>query len=246
MKILFSPSESKNENCTKNPIDENSFIFKELFPYRMEALKYYGEFIKNASLKNLQELFGIKNENEIDKFKHDLKQAPTQEAILLYTGVSYEYLNFKALDKKSQAYILENTLIFSNLFGVVRASDTLPFYKFKQGAKIGNFAIEKFYKEHFSKALDEYLENKEILDLRAGFYDKFYTPKKKFYTYKFVKNGKVISHFAKAYRGILLSISAKNQIKNNKELLANLPSNLKLKEIQIKGLKEEIVLEILD
>ncbi|EKA2700776.1 peroxide stress protein YaaA, partial [Campylobacter jejuni] len=27
MKILFSPSESKNENCTKNPIDENSFIF---------------------------------------------------------------------------------------------------------------------------------------------------------------------------------------------------------------------------
>ncbi|EAJ3769591.1 peroxide stress protein YaaA, partial [Campylobacter jejuni] len=54
MKILFSPSESKNENCTKNPIDENSFIFKELFPYRMEALKHYGEFIKNASLKNLQ------------------------------------------------------------------------------------------------------------------------------------------------------------------------------------------------
>lgn len=44
--------------------------------------------------------FGIKNENEIDKFKHDLKQAPTQEAILLYTGVSYEYLNFKILDKK--------------------------------------------------------------------------------------------------------------------------------------------------
>ncbi|EAH5564730.1 YaaA family protein [Campylobacter jejuni] len=239
MKILFSPSESKNENCTKNPINENSFIFKELFPYRMETLKHYEEFIKNASLQNLQELFGIKNENEIDKFKHDLKQAPTQEAILLYTGVSYEYLNFKILDKKSQAYILENTLIFSNLFGVVRASDTLPFYKFKQGAKIGNFAIEKFYKEHFSKALDEYLENEEILDLRAGFYDKFYT-------YKFVKNGKVISHFAKAYRGILLCISAKNQVKNNKELLANLPSNLKLKEIQIKGLKEEIVLEILD
>lgn len=65
----------------------------------MEALKHYGEFIKNASLKNLQELFGIKNENEIDKFKHDLKQAPTQEAIMLYR-VSYEYLNFKILDKK--------------------------------------------------------------------------------------------------------------------------------------------------
>lgn len=41
-------------------------------------------------------------------------------------------------------------------------------------------------------------------------------------------------------------LSAKNQVKNNKELLANLPSNLKLKEIQIKGLKEEIALEILN
>ncbi|HDZ5086354.1 TPA: peroxide stress protein YaaA [Campylobacter jejuni] len=246
MKILFSPSESKNENCKQNPINENSFIFKELFPYRMEALKHYEEFIKSATLQNLQELFGIKNENEIDKFKQDLKTAPTEQAITLYSGVSYEYLNFKALDKKSQAYILENTLIFSNLFGVVRASDILPFYKFKQGAKIGNFAIEKFYKEHFSKALDQYLENEEILDLRAGFYDKFYTPKKKIYTYKFIKNGKVISHFAKAYRGILLSISAKNQARSNKELLENLPLNLKLKEIQIKGLKEEIILEILD
>ncbi|MFQ6341326.1 YaaA family protein [Campylobacter sp. VTCC 70190] len=246
MKILFSPSESKNDNCKAKPMNENSFIFKELFSYRLEALKHYEEFIKNANLEDLQELFGIKKQGEIAKFKHDLKQTPTQEAIRLYSGVSYEYLNFKALDKESQNYILENTLIFSNLFGVVRASDTLPFYKFKQGAKIGNFAIEKFYKEHFSKTLDEYLNDEEVLDLRAGFYDKFYTPKKKFYTYKFVKNGKVVSHFAKAYRGILLSISAKIKAQNNKELLANLPLNLKLKEIQIKDLKEEIVLEILN
>lgn len=246
MKILFSPSESKNENGKQSPISENSFIFKELFSYRMQALKCYEEFIKHASFQDLQELFGIKNEDEINKFKQDLKTSPTQKAITLYNGVSYEYLHFKTLDKKSQAYILENTLIFSNLFGAVKASDTLPFYKFKQGAKIGNFAIEKFYKEHFSQALDEYLENEEILDLRAGFYDKFYTPKKKFYTYKFIKNGKVISHFAKAYRGILLSISARIQAQNNKELLENLPLNLKLKEIQIKGLKEEIVLEIFD
>ncbi|EAJ0872710.1 peroxide stress protein YaaA, partial [Campylobacter coli] len=34
--------------------------------------------------------------------------------------------------------------------------------------------------------------------------------------------------------------------KNNAEILNHLPSNLSLKEIQNKGLKEEIVLEILD
>ncbi|MBM0637353.1 peroxide stress protein YaaA [Campylobacter sp. VicNov18] len=245
MNILFSPSESKNEICDQKAINKNSFIFKELFDFRMQALEKYEEIIKNSELKDLQELFGIKDEKEILKFKQDLKAAPTQKAITLYNGVSYEYLNFKNLNEKSQNYILENTLIFSNLFGVVKASDTLPFYKYKQGAKLGNFAIEKFYKEHFSKALDLYLKDQELLDLRAEFYNKFYTPKQKFSTYKFIKNGKIISHFAKAYRGILLATSAKIQAKSNKDLLENLPSNLKLQEIQIKGLKEEIILEIL-
>ena len=246
MKILFSPSEGKDENCTQKPINENSFIFKELFAYRMQALDKYEKYIQDCNLEDLKELFGIKNENEINKFKHDLRKASTQSAITLYNGVSYEYLKFNSLNLESQNYILENTLIFSNLFGVVKAGDTLPFYKFKQGKKLGNFNIEKFYKEYFSNALDEYLKNEEILDLRAGFYDKFYIPKKKFFTYKFIKNGKVVSHFAKAYRGILLALCANIKAKKNQEVLDNLPSNLKLKEIQIKSLKEEIILEISD
>lgn len=85
-----------------------------------------------------------------------------------------------------------------------------------------------------------------MLDLRAGFYDKFYTPKKKVSTYKFLKNGKIVSHYAKAYRGILLRIAAQNQALSNKELLAKLPSNLKLKDIKEFKLKEEITLEIID
>ena len=246
MKILFSPSESKSLNCNEAKINENSFIFKDLFAFRIKALRHYENFVKNADLKALQELFGVKNENELEKYKNELKNSPTQKAITLYTGVSFEYLNYNSLSLEAKNYVTQNTIIFSNLFGPVSANDNLPFYKFKQGAKIKDFNIEKFYKEHFSKSLDKFLENEEILDLRASFYDKFYTPNKAFYSYKFIKNGKVVSHFAKAYRGILLRICAKILAQNNKELLKNLPSNLKLKEIQIRGLKEEIILEILD
>lgn len=212
----------------------------------MQALTHYEDFIKSSDDEALKELFGVKNPKEFDKFKQDLKEAPTNRAIELYSGVSYQFLDFKNLDKQSQNYILENTLIFSNLFGVVRASDTLPFYKFKQGAKIGNFAIEKFYKEHFSSALDEFLKDENIIDLRAGFYDKFYTPKKSFSTYKFIKNGKIVSHFAKAYRGVLLKILAQNQIKDNQTLLDKLPPELRLKEVKITKFKEEFTLEILE
>lgn len=212
----------------------------------MQALTHYENFIKSSDDEALKELFGVKNPKEFDKFKQDLKEAPTNRAIELYSGVSYQFLDFKNLDKQSQNYILENTLIFSNLFGLVRASDTLPFYKFKQGAKIGNFAIEKFYKEHFSSALDEFLKDENIIDLRAGFYDKFYTPKKSFSTYKFIKNGKIVSHFAKAYRGVLLKILAQNQIKDNQTLLDKLPPELRLKEVKITKFKEEFTLEILE
>ncbi|EAH5231368.1 peroxide stress protein YaaA, partial [Campylobacter coli] len=110
MKILFSPSESKNDTCKEKPIDKSSFIFENLFDFRMQAVKKYEEYINNADLKALQELFGIKNENEISNFQRDLKNSPTQQAITLYSGVSYEYLNFDILDKESQKYILENTL----------------------------------------------------------------------------------------------------------------------------------------
>lgn len=244
IKILFSPSESKNNVCPYGCLNKSSLIFEELFSYRLEALKHYEDYIKISNNEALSELFGVKN---IHDFKHlNLKTAPSARAIELYNGVSYEYLDFQSLDAKAQEFLLENVLIFSNLFGVVRAKDCLPFYKFKQGAKIKDFAIEKFYKEHFSKALDEWLKNNELIDLRAGYYDKFYTPKQKFSTYKFIKNGKVVSHFAKAYRGILLRLIATHQIKNNAELLDKLPNNLRLKEIKTLKLKEEFTLEILD
>lgn len=246
MKILFSPSESKNENCTDKPFDKDSFIFKELFDYRMQALNSFFDYIKNTSIEDLKEFFGIKDEKEIKKFIQNLHNQPTKKAVELYNGVSYEYLDFNTLNKKAKDYIYKNTLIFSNLFGVVRADNLLPFYKFKQGAKLPSLSLEKFYKQHFSKALDEFLQDEVIIDLRAGYYDKFYTPNKQFTTYKFIKNGKIISHFAKAYRGMLLRILAQNDIQDNNTLLSKLPLNLKLKEIKYINLKEEILLEIID
>ena len=96
-----------------------------------------------------------------------------------------------------------------NLFGVLKAGDTgLPDYKLKQGETFSNLKIEKFYMDNFSKVLDEYLENEDIIDLRAGFYEKFYKIEKPYTTMKFIKDGKVVSHWAKAYRGIILKLLA--------------------------------------
>lgn len=246
MKILFAPSEAKNELSQGAPLNAKQLIFQELFNERKKVLEIYNDYILNADTNALCALFGLKSEKEALSFKKDIFKAPCAKAIEIYSGVSFKHLNYQNLSQNAQKYIDENLIIFSNLFGPLSAKDHIPCYKLKQGAKIKDLNIESFYKKHFSKALDALLQDECVLDLRAGFYEKFYTLNKPYYTYKFIKQGKVISHFAKAYRGELARVCALKNIKDNESLLANLPSNLRPLELKKMGLKEEISLEILD
>jgi len=246
MTILFSPSEAKTKGGEKRDFNENSFIFPHLFEKRMEVLHLYNDYIKKASKEELKKLFGIKEDEKIEYYKEDIFKKPIKKAIERYSGVAFKYLNYSSLSQTAKDYIDNNTIIFSNLFGPVKAGDFgIIDYKLKQGEKIGDFAVEKFYKTHFSKALDEYLEaNLPIVDLRAGFYEKFYKIKLNYLTMKFVKNGKVVSHFAKAYRGEVLREMAKTGAKNEEEIKELEIKNLYIKEIvKIKN-KTEIIYEI--
>ncbi|WP_323589602.1 peroxide stress protein YaaA [Aliarcobacter butzleri] len=123
MKILFSPSETKNSGGLNKSFDNSSFIFPELYSFREEILNKYNNFIKTASKTQLEKLFGTKKDEIINSYKKDIFQSPIMKAILRYEGVAYDYLEYKVLDKNEQKYIDENVLIFSNLFGVLKASD---------------------------------------------------------------------------------------------------------------------------
>ncbi|WP_410689511.1 peroxide stress protein YaaA [Campylobacter lari] len=244
MKILFSPSESKSKTNTQTCINENSFVFSNLYNKRLEVLTKYKNHIKQCSESELEKFFGIKDENEMQELTQDIITKDTIKAIQRYNGVAFDYLDYENLSEVSREYIDENVLIFSNLFGPILAKDLIPYYKLKQGEKIKDFNIEKFYKDNFSDEIDKFLENELIIDLRAKFYEKFYTIKKPFLTLTFFKNSKSLSHFAKAYRGKILRILASKNIHSKEALLENLPNELKIKEIKIQGLKEEIVLDI--
>ncbi len=246
MIIFFSPSESKNKFDEYGSICKESFIFQDLYEKRLEAVNIYNEYINSHSADMLLDIFSIKDIEEIKEYQKNIFEEATCTAIKRYSGVSYSYLAYDSLNKNAKDYILNNVIIFSNIFGPVSAQDQIPYYKLKQGAKIGSFAFEKFYKDNFSSVIDEYTVNHEIVDLRAGFYEKFYQIKKKYTTFKFIKQGKVVSHFAKAYRGIILKIMAGNNILESKNILSYLPETLEVMDSSIKGFKEEFILNILD
>jgi len=243
MKILLAPSESKSSGGEYS-FDPSRLLFETLLPQRMKLLHRYTNIIQQNDLSILSKMFGLKKASDIERYQVDIIHELTEKAILRYTGVAFEYLDYKALKEKEQGYIDTNVIVFSNLFGALRASDLIPDYKLKQGEMLGDIKVEKFYKEHSQALVEAYLKEEEILDLRAGFYDKFYKPNRPYSTVKFMKNGKVVSHWAKAYRGIVLREIAKANIQNLEDFIALPIEGLVLEEIKEIKYKREIMYSI--
>jgi hypothetical protein len=244
MKILFSPSETKTTLKHMPAIHPSCFIFPELYPQRLEVLTRYQNLLDTAELAALSRLFGIQDPSKHESIR--LFDDLTCKAIERYDGVAYDYLNYASLDAASQTYLDQNVMIFSNLFGPILASDAIPYYKLHQGESLQGFKPERFYKEHFSDAIDAWIADEPLLDLRAGFYEKFYVAKKPTVTMKFLKNGKVLNHFAKAYRGIVLQRVAKANVQDESELQNICFENLRIVEIQQRKLTREYVFEIIE
>jgi hypothetical protein len=228
MKILLAPSERKTLGGDFPPISKNSFIFPEIYEKRIQAVTKYDEFLKTTD--------DIKNFGDD---KTSVFERPTKKAVLRYSGVAFDYLKYEELDEVSQKWIDENVLIFSNLFGVISAGDFIPHYTLKQGSKPG-FDIYSYHHSLFAPVLEKINENEPFIDLRAKFYEKIYKPKNAI-TFKFIKNGKVVSHFAKAYRGKLTAIISKYRPESIEDVLKIPFKDIEVIEIQEKkGVKEII------
>ena len=240
LKILFSPSEGKKSGGHTTQ--------RELFgaiSARKEILDSYNAIVMSGNEEKIKQLFGFKKFSECQPYIQDIYHSPLMAAIERYNGVAYDYLGYTSLLQNAQLFLKEHTLIFSNLYGPVLGGDTIANYKVKQGNSIGDISPDKFYKDRFSYQLDLFLAKDDILDLRAGYYDKFYKASKPYTTLKFLKNGKVVSHWAKAYRGIVLREIAKAGINSIDDFMKLEIENLQIHEIQEQKLKREIIYNII-
>jgi cytoplasmic iron level regulating protein YaaA (DUF328/UPF0246 family) len=243
MKILLAPSETKKPGGALS-FKLEELLFEELLPYRTKLLHTYMNILQQGDMAVLSKMFGLKKEADILMHKKDIIHQLTMKAIQRYTGVAFDHLAYETLNEEAQHYVDSHVILYSNLFGPIRASDLIPEYRLKQGAAVGDIKVEKFYHEHAANVMETYLAEDEILDLRAGFYDKFYKPSKPYTTLKFIKEGKVVSHWAKAYRGIVLREIAKGGVTTIKDFMQLPIKGLHIEEIQTKKNKTEITYTI--
>jgi len=244
MKILLAPSETKKSGGTEH-FDTKLLLFsKELSDARNELLRVYTTILQKGDIKILSKMFGLKKESDILYHQKDILSSPAMKAIERYTGVAFDYLDYASLNEKAQEYVDTHVILFSNLFGPIRADDKIPEYRLKQGERVGDIQVEKFYREHSAELMEAYLKEEEILDLRAGFYDKFYKPARSYTTLKFIKEGKVVSHWAKAYRGIVLREIAQADVESIDDFMQLPVKDLSIQEIQTRKNRTEIIYEI--
>lgn len=242
MKILLAPAETKREGGDSS-YSLNNFYFQEYNNIRNEVVTSYEEFLRKSTIGELSTWFGLKNLKECEKYSTTVTEKPTMKAIRRYTGVAFDALDYDSLSVEQQKYCDENVLLFSNLFGPLKADDLIPDYKFKQGENLPTIDVINKYKLATKETLDNYLGD-EVIDLRAGFYDKFYKPTAPTITFKFLKDGKVVSHWAKYYRGKIVKELAQNNIRSFEELISLEIEGLKLIEIQEKKNIKTLIMDI--
>ncbi|MDD6055298.1 MAG: peroxide stress protein YaaA [Helicobacter sp.] len=260
MWILFAPSEKKI--LTNLQEYKKADFYKNLIcSGTKEAVESYVKFLQTSDEGGIKKLFGTKSlDLESLALAQNCLNAPLLPAIIRYSGVAFSALDFKNLDKNAQDFIYKHTLIFSNLFGILRANDGIPFYDLKQGEGFKlesySFKTQDFYKQSTKEIWDflsqDSTKELEFLDLRASFYQKCFpldkSPLKqkiKIATPIFIKNGKTLSHYAKFYRGILLKTSAKFSLKSIDDLENLHIEGLNLQEIKIKENKNIKTIELI-
>ena len=244
MKILLAPSETKKPGGDQ-PFRIETLLFEPLLSARQSLLITYMNVLQRGNAAELSRMFGLKK--EVDIAYHaakDLPNEPAMRAIERYTGVAFDHLDYSTLSLKGQQYLHEHLILHSNLFGFLRADDMIPEYRLGQGKAVGDLLPEKLYREAGTPLMNTYLEGEDILDLRAGFYDKVYRPSHPYTVLKFLKGGKVVSHWAKAYRGVVLRAVAEASIADVEAFMKLPIQGLNIAEMQTRKLRTEIIYTI--
>ena len=77
MKILFSPSEGKTKLYDCDAFGRDSFLFPELYEKRVYAVKVYNDYIVNNRAEDIQDIFGIKDIDEIKQYQNNIFEEKT-------------------------------------------------------------------------------------------------------------------------------------------------------------------------
>jgi cytoplasmic iron level regulating protein YaaA (DUF328/UPF0246 family) len=194
--IVLPPSEGKAPQGDGPPLGELSF--PALARPRTRVLN---ALIKASKRRDALDVLGLSPGLAGEPVRNQaLKTAATLPASELYTGVLYDNLGLGTLEEEAARRAEESVLIFSGLWGVLRITDRVPPYRLAMGVSLPPLGgLAAFWRPLLARQLDPLPGL--VVDLRSAPYAAAWQPGDRSVAVRVFKDGKVVSHMAKATRG---------------------------------------------
>ena len=146
----------------------NTFnYFSDLNPPRRELIGALQEAIDEADDPGtlFPELEGFELEEAV-RVNEEIYDAPLMSALDRYSpGALYSATDFADLPTGAQRRMLENGIIFSGLFGLLRPDDLVPNYHLRMTAELPEVGeVGAFWRPHLSPLLNKTLEDRFVWD----------------------------------------------------------------------------------
>lgn len=148
----------------------NTFnYFSDLNPERRTLIRALHAHMEAADDAALEALLGVKGEAlaAAAEANRDVLGSPLLAAIDRYgPGVMYRAMEFGSLPTGAQRRLLENGVILSGLFGLLRPDDLIPDYKLSMAARVeGVGKVAAYWRPILSPVLNELLDGQAVWNL---------------------------------------------------------------------------------
>jgi cytoplasmic iron level regulating protein YaaA (DUF328/UPF0246 family) len=174
--VLLSPAKRKQPGG--NPFAPDMFDYRtsgtfnyydELNPERRNLIDQLQDAIDEKEEDELADLFNLEGPElqEALQVNTEIYDAPLMSALDRYSpGVMYAAMDFANLPTGAQRRLLENGVILSGLFGLLRPDDLIPNYQLGMHAEIpGVGPVTEYWRESVSDILNDSLEDRWVWDL---------------------------------------------------------------------------------
>ncbi len=176
LSILLSPADRKQPGG--NPFAPDMFDYRTsgtfnyydaLNPERRELIDALQEVIEEEDEDTLSEAFGLEGYEleEALRVNGEIYDAPLMSALDRYSpGVMYAAMDFANLPTGAQRRLLENGVILSGLFGLLRPDDLIPNYQLGMDVAIPDVGpVTDYWRPVVSPMLNDNLEGRWVWDL---------------------------------------------------------------------------------
>jgi len=166
--LLLPPSESKRIGGSNLTIEQVHLSYGQLNEARDLVLGDLLKLCKDKAEAARVLKLSPKQLGEID-LNLAIKTAPTMPAYQRYEGTLYKAIGVESFSSHEIELMKSHVLMQSALFGLISATDRIPWYRLSAGTVLPKVSIKKIWKEHQGAAWAR-LVDMPIIDLRSKAY----------------------------------------------------------------------------